>query len=85
MRKLKVYGAWRFRAGKQVRAIAAVNSQKEFAALLDTSLNFVRGYASETGNACELKIAFSKPGTMFWAPLNDAMRENSYQEWTDER
>jgi hypothetical protein len=29
-----------------------------------------RGYLSETGNNNDIEAALSKPGTVFWQPLN---------------
>ena len=63
--KLKVYGTMTHLLPKQARTIAAVTSQKEFAALIGTTLGYVQTYASETGNEEEIKQAFSDIGTVF--------------------
>lgn len=74
-RKLKVYGIG---CGTS-RKICAVSSQKEFASILGDSLHFVRGYASETGNAEEIKLAMGKPGTLFVQPYSGA----GAREWRE--
>ena len=61
-KKLKVYGCNTFLFGVQERTVAAVTSQKQFAALIKTSLNYVRDYAAETGNVEEVNQAFSHCG-----------------------
>ena len=65
MAKLKVYGTLTHLLGQQVRTIAAVTNQKEFAALIGTNLSYVRDYACETGNEEEIKVAFKSVGTVF--------------------
>ena len=61
-RKLKVIGMHTFLLGPQVRTIAAVTSQKQFAALIGCSIHKVRGYASETCNKEELRLAMEHVG-----------------------
>ena len=65
-RKLKVFGVNTFLLHSvQNRTIAAATSMKGFAELIGSSLNYVRDYACETGNAEEIKIALSNVGTVF--------------------
>lgn len=54
----------------QVRAFAAVRSQKEFATLIRSSVNFVRVYASVTGNAEQVAMATAEPGVLFYESLD---------------
>lgn len=78
-RKLKVYGItascrsehrhlldsdmpWRI----QVRYVAAVASQKEFADLLSTTIGTIRPYMSRTGNEEEIELAMAKPHTLIF-------------------
>jgi hypothetical protein len=42
MAKLKVFGGWTFRNGKQVRAVVAAISQKEVANITGDSLHHIR-------------------------------------------
>jgi len=66
MAKLKVFGVQTFLLnGVQNRTVAAVTSQKEFARKIESSLNYVRDYSSETGNEEEIKVAFSDIGRVF--------------------
>lgn len=67
-RKLKVYEVNSFKFGKQDRVIAAVSTQREFANLCGTSLHYIRGYASETGNDDEIAAAMAKPHTLMLSP-----------------
>lgn len=63
--KLKVYGILTFMGeGNQVRSVAAVTSQKQFASLIGSSLHYVRDYAAETGNEEERKVAFKHIGRL---------------------
>jgi hypothetical protein len=65
-RKLKVFGTQTFLMhGVQNRTVAAATSMKGFAALIGSSLNYVRHYGCETGNAEEVKIAMSDIGSIF--------------------
>jgi hypothetical protein len=63
-RKLKVYGTNTHLLGIQARTIAAVTSQKEFAALIGSSLGYVREYGCETGNPEEMEQAMSNIGSV---------------------
>lgn len=78
-RKLKVYGTTAFcrREHKhlldpkrswrtQVRYVAAVTSQKEFADLLGTTIGQIRPYMSRTGNEEEIELAMAKPHTLIF-------------------
>lgn len=60
---MKVLGISTFVTGLegQWRLVAYVNSQKEFAELLDCSLYYVRGYSGETGNPEEVAFAKKHP------------------------
>lgn len=60
--KLKVYGiGW---MGK-CRRIVATTSKKKAAELIGTTFYHFNEYGSETGNEEEVKLAMSKPGTVF--------------------
>ena len=63
-RKLKVYGGATFVRGKQVNAIVAAHSLKEVAAVLNTTLYFVREMWTETGNEKDIRLALRKPLTL---------------------
>lgn len=70
--KLKVYGTGYMGTH---RAVAAVKSQKEFAALLDCTLSSLRAFCCQTGNAEEIAIATSRPGVVF------LQRNNRGEPW----
>lgn len=86
-RKLKVYGISSIRREcpkeenrhQQVRNIVAAPSMKEASRLLGMPYNHMRTMASETGNEEELALALSKPGTIFWKPL-DYRHEDKWRE-----
>ena len=60
--KLKVYGiGWMGRH----RRIVATTSKKKAAELIGTSLYHFNEYGCETGNEEEIKLAMSKPETVF--------------------
>ena len=50
----------------QVRYVAAVSNQKEFAELVGCTVREVRNYASITGNPKEVKLAMAKPHTLIF-------------------
>jgi hypothetical protein len=50
---------------RQCLVIVATTSRKEAARLMDVPDSFLRDYGSETGNAAQIAIATSKPGTLF--------------------
>ena len=76
-RKLKVYGITsrvksehrhliKHPYKDQVRYVAAVTSQKEFAKLLDCGLSFIRDFGCITGNTKEIELALAKPHTLIF-------------------
>ena len=79
---MKVYGCMKFRDGRQVRCVAAVSSQKEFAELMDCSLHYIRGYGAETGNPLEVAVSQASPHTLFWESSTDT--GTAYLPWTKE-
>ena len=88
MRKLKVYGWTSFRhecrpapnGSHQTREIVAAHSQAETARLSGHRRPSQMWYLCETGNANEIETAMSKPGTVFWHPLDDW---SSNPTWTE--
>lgn len=68
-KRLKVYGGNFHLRGKQVRGIIA-GTQKQAAESTGGSVNHIREYWSETGNARELEIALAEPGVLFWCPTS---------------
>lgn len=60
--RLKVYGC---NEDGRYRAIVAATSQKAAAELIGISVNHLREYGSQTGNAKEIEIAMRRPG-MVW-------------------
>lgn len=62
MAKLKVYGGYTFKDGKQVRCVVAATSQKKAADAAGESISHVRNYWSVTGNQDEIDAAMSTPG-----------------------
>jgi len=66
--KLKVWGGLIFVNGKQVRTIVATKYKKDAISLFDyMSIHEFNNYWCETGNDIELKVALSKPNTVFVA------------------
>ena len=61
-KKLKIYGGNTHLFGRQERTVAAVTSQKEFAALIHANVGYVRDYCCETGNQEEIDTAFKYVG-----------------------
>ena len=75
MRKLKVFGGNIFvytasKKREQLRAIVAATSQKRVSEIVGETINEVRKYWCETGNAVELETALSSPETVFVAEGN---------------
>lgn len=67
--KLKVYGVgWMGRH----RRIVATTSKKKAAELIGTSLYHFNEYGCETGNEEEIKMAMSKPETVFEQSLRSS-------------
>lgn len=77
--KFKIYGIISFckpehrhlldpeKSGRtQVRYVAAVSSQKEFAELVGCTVHEVRNYGSITGNPKEVKLAMANPHTLIF-------------------
>jgi hypothetical protein len=78
MRRLKVYGWLGMRSEAvternhhgQTREIVAAHSLAEVARITGLSRYTLSSYGGETGNKQEIELAMSKPGTMFWKPVN---------------
>jgi len=81
-RKLKVYGVTAFCRSEhrhlldpkrswrtQVRYVAAVFSQKEFADLLGTTIGQIRDYMGRTSNEKEIELAMAKPHTLIFVEV----------------
>lgn len=65
--KLRVYGGLLFNKNcKQERVVCAVNNQGEVVELTGSSLYYIRGWWSETGNEEEIKQAIAKPHQLIW-------------------
>jgi len=77
--KLKVWGFSDFRIYKgeqvQTREVVAVRSVAELVRLTGMGRSTINNYAAETGNETEVAVAMSKPGTIFWRPLNEHRAE----------
>ena len=69
MAKLKVFGGWTFRNGKQVRTVVAAISQKEVANITGDSLHHIRNCWCETANKREVSDAMECPGTITIYPI----------------
>lgn len=78
---MKVYGGNSFRHGKQIRVIAAVKSQAEFSRLTRFTRGYIRDYCCETGNKLELEVANSRPGVLFWCPLDNHHGPYLEEDW----
>lgn len=55
---------------QQTRDIVAARSFAAAARAFGKSPSSLRPWCSETGNAEELSVALSKPGAVFWRPLD---------------
>ena len=85
MRRLKVYGwlGWRnecepaANGNHQTREIVAATSLKEAARIVGEKGPWALNCVCETGNPEEVTLAMSKPGTVFWQPL----QHRSGQPW----
>ena len=53
----------------QARYIALVSSQKEFAELIGSSIDFVRNYAGITGNPKEIELALANPHKLIFIKI----------------
>lgn len=76
-KELKVWGVgrdWRrdcpraANGTQQTREVVAARSMAEAARLLKVSPSRLKNFGSPTGNPEEIRIAMSKPGTVFWIP-----------------
>jgi hypothetical protein len=76
---MKIYGIFAFTGyhPKQLRYVAAVRNQKEFAELIGSSVHYVRGYAAETGNKIEVEVCTACPHTLFY---EDPLHRGEYVE-----
>ena len=79
MKKYKVWGGEIFIEGKQKRAIVATKTKKEAINLFQVSYHRFINYCCETGNETEIKIALSKPNTVFYTDIYDYSIKN-YRE-----
>lgn len=69
MAKLKVFGGWTYRNGKQVRAVVATTSQKKVAEITGDSLHHIRNSWCETANEQEVSDAMKCPETLNTYPM----------------
>jgi len=76
---MKVYGTNAFRDSHQVRVIFA-GTKKQFADALGCSMYYITGWAGETKTDQELRVALSKPNTLFYRGLDDI--QEPYIEWS---
>ena len=67
----KVFGGNDILEGIQYRMIVAAKSRAEAARLTGVSKSYIKNYWATTENEAEVKLANSKPGTVFIKPLND--------------
>lgn len=78
MRLLKVFGwqGWRsecppaLNGNKQTREVVAAKSKAEVARIAGKKYANQLFNLGETGNSLELQLALSKPGVIFWAPID---------------
>lgn len=78
IRVRKVYGwlGWRSEClpsangSQQTREVVAALSQAAAARAFGCSMSSFKRYGGETGNVEELRIAFTKPGVVFWKKLD---------------
>ncbi len=78
--KLKVYGYLTFRqecpvapnGSKQTREIVAATSKKAVKLLIGDKAPLSE--ITETGNAVEIAAAMSRPGTIFWTPVDSRFK-----------
>jgi hypothetical protein len=80
---LKVYTITGARPGvrspngsRQTQEIVAAPSMKEAARLFGVSLHVMRTYGHETGNKGSVAVAMERPGVVFYAPVNEALRDS---------
>ncbi len=68
MKELKVYGGMPFNPThhKQERCVVAAYSQKEVAAIMQTSLGEIRNWWCITGNKEEIEKATANPHKPIW-------------------
>lgn len=67
----KVFGGMTFHGRKQMRAVVAAPSQKRAAELVGISVGQFRQFWGITGNSEEIRVALSRPGTVFGKPITD--------------
>lgn len=85
-RKVYGYTGWRHdcpparNGSRQTREIVAARSAAEAARLFGISPWRLRSYGCETGNADEIRVAMSKPGAVFWRPLNERTEFDGWAE-----
>ncbi len=78
-KKLKVFGwqGWRPECpsapngSKQTREVVAAKSKAEVARIAGKEYPGQLFNLGETGNSLELQLALSKPGVIFWTPINE--------------
>jgi hypothetical protein len=89
--RLKVYGGWIIRpnvgSSPQCKVVVAAKSRAEVARLLDVGIRHVTNFMSETGNAKDIEVAMSEPGTVFLRPMDPSPDPNDAGwkpegEWT---
>ncbi len=71
---MKVYGGCFFYQGRQVHGIVA-GTQKQVAKVTGSSLGYIRGWWSPTGNKKEVEMATKNPGVLFWCENDYANQE----------
>lgn len=84
---MKVYGWTGYRAecarapngSQQTREIVATTSWNKAAKAAGRPLSSLRFQGCVTGNDAEIAQAMSKPGTVFWQPLNSLPSDKWYE------
>ncbi len=77
MKPLKVFSWQSFRAecppngNLQTREIVAARSKAEVVRIAGKKYTYELFNLGETGNSLELELALSRPGVIFWTPIND--------------
>ena len=65
---------------RQTREVLAARSAAEAMRISGQSRHFFKEYVCETGNDEEVRVAMSKPGTVFWTELNHSLRAGDWLE-----
>lgn len=84
---MRVYGVDVMHESGQRRAVVAARSLKAAAALLDMTAYALSNYGEVTGNAHEVCLAMSEPGTVFVMMADSAAvaADHPWERWVPTR